>query len=102
MIPLIEENVKWITKCIDYLTKHHIDSIEPTINAQNDWMDHVELTASQTLYATSNSWYNGSNIPGKPRVFMPYVGGFYNYLKMCERVTINDYKNFFLLKQSSP
>jgi cyclohexanone monooxygenase len=102
MIPHIEENVKWISKCIEYLKKHHIDSIEPTINAQNDWMDHVDMVASQTLYATSNSWYNGSNIPGKPRVFMPYVGGFYNYLKMCERVTLNDYKNFFLLKRSSP
>lgn len=98
MIPHIEENVKWITKCIEHLKEHHINSIEPTIDAQNHWMDHVDAVASQTLYVTSNSWYNGSNIPGKPRFFMPYVGGFYRYLTMCELVTKNDYKNFFLLK----
>ena len=102
MIPHIEQNVKWITKCMEHLKKHHIDSIEPTINAQNDWMDHVDMVASQTLYVTSNTWYNGSNIPGKPRVFMPYAGGFLNYLMMCKRVEMNDYKNFFLLKQLSP
>lgn len=102
MIPHIEENVKWITKCMEYLKEHHIDSIEPTINAQNNWMDHVDMVASQTLYVTGNSWYNGANIPGKPRFFMPYAGGFHNYLNMCERVTKNDYKDFFLLKRSSP
>ena len=101
MIPYIEENVDWIIKCIEHLTKHHIDSIEPTIDAQNHWMDHVDAVASHTLYVTSNSWYNGSKIPGKPRYFMPYVGGFGRYLYMCDLVTKNDYKDFFLLKESS-
>ncbi|UJR19762.1 hypothetical protein I4U23_022896 [Adineta vaga] len=102
MIPHIEENVKWIMKSIDYLKMNHLDSIEPTIDAQNFWMDHVDMVARLTTGITDNPRYNRSSIPEKPGVAIRYTGGLQNYLKMCEQVTLNDgYEKFFLLKSSS-
>jgi cyclohexanone monooxygenase len=101
MVSHIEQNANWITKCIEYVKVNNIDSIEPTVDVQNAWMDHVKAVASQTLYVTSDSWYNGGNIPGKPKVFMPYVGGFQNYLKFCEQVASDGYEKYFSLKRSS-
>ncbi|CAF0813952.1 unnamed protein product [Adineta steineri] len=100
MIPHIEENVKWIINCIDYLKMHNIDSIEPTVNAQNAWMDHVDMVAGQILCSTGNSWYNGSSLSGKTNCVMRYAGGFNNYLKMCENAAMHDYAQFFVLKRS--
>jgi cation diffusion facilitator CzcD-associated flavoprotein CzcO len=101
MIPHIEENVKWIIKCIEYLKMHNINSIEPTIDAQHFWMDHSDIVAGQRLCSTDNSGYNGSNIPEKPSTAMRYADGLHNYLKRCEQVTMDGYRKFFLLKPSS-
>ncbi|UJR11681.1 hypothetical protein I4U23_015862 [Adineta vaga] len=101
MIPHIEENVKWIIKCIDHLKKHNIYSIEPTINAQNSWMDHVDMIAKQILSSRGDFQNNDSNIPRKSSVYMRYAGGLHNYLKMCDQVAMHDYEKFFLLKRSS-
>ena len=101
MVPHIEENVKWITKCIEHLKTHSIDSIEPTVAAESAWMEHVDAIASETIFATGNSWYNGANIPGKPRTFMLYVGGFYSYLRSCEQAHLYDYEDFILSTRSS-
>ncbi|CAF0991722.1 unnamed protein product [Adineta ricciae] len=100
MIPHIEENVKWIIKCIDYLNTHNIDSIEAKIDGQNAWMDHVDLVASQLSYSADSFAGNDSNILIKPSSCMRYAGGLHNYLNMCEKVTANGYEKFFLLKRS--
>lgn len=64
-----------IAGCIAHLRQRGISLIEATLEAQNDWVEHVNALASATLYPRANSWYMGANVPGKPRVFMPYVGG---------------------------
>ncbi|CAF4069106.1 unnamed protein product [Adineta steineri] len=98
MVPHIEQHVRWITKCLEYLRAHHIKTIEPTLEAENTWFEHVNDVVETTLFRTSKSIYNGANIPGKPRVFIPYVGGFDIYMDKCEKIANNDYEGFRLMK----
>ena len=72
------------------------DRIEPSEQAQTEWVLHVNAVADSTLYPLANSWYMGANIPGKPRVFMPYVGGFDRYSRRCDAVAANGYEGFEL------
>ena len=52
--------------------------------------------AEATLYPRAASWYVGANIAGKPRVFMPYVGGCGNYRRECDEVVERGYQGFVL------
>ena len=70
--------------------------IEATAEAEDAWVDHVNETAATTLYVQANSWYMGANIPGKPRVFLPYVGGVGVYREKCEEVAAKGYEGFAL------
>ena len=73
-------------------------TIEPTLDAQDAWVEHVNELAAGTMYtaATCNSWYLGANIPGKPRVFLPYVGGLPAYIERAEAVAAAGYEGFAL------
>ncbi|WP_441232003.1 flavin-containing monooxygenase [Tardiphaga sp. 215_C5_N2_1] len=92
----IEQHVGWIAKCLEDLRTAGKSMIEANLDAQRDWVDHVNAVADTTLFPHANSWYNGSNVPGKPRVFMPYVGGVGSYRKRCEEVAERDYEGFTL------
>jgi cyclohexanone monooxygenase len=92
----IEQHADWIADCLAYLQSHQIDSIEAGIEAENEWVNHVNEVASHTLFPLANSWYVGANIPGKPRVFMPYIGGVGAYRQKCEEVAANHYRGFAL------
>ena len=70
--------------------------IEPSLEAEEQWVAHVGEAASRTLRYTCSSWYLGVNIPGKPRVFMPYIGGFPKYVQKCNEVAANGYEGFVL------
>jgi cyclohexanone monooxygenase len=96
MIVSIEQHVDWVTGCIDYLLEHGYRSIEPTIEAQEAWVDHVNEVGHMTLYPRANSWYMGANIPGKPRVFMPYIGGVGVYRQKCDEIAASGYTGFAL------
>jgi cyclohexanone monooxygenase len=73
-------------------------AVEPEVAAQDAWVDHVNAVAQGTMFTapTCNSWYNGQNIPGKPKVFMPYVGGFNNYADRCDAVAAAGYEGFVI------
>ena len=101
MIASIEQHVDWIADAIDHLGRHQLDRIEPTPNAESDWVHHVNQVADSTLYPLANSWYMGANIPGKPRVFMPYVGGFDRYKKRCDEVAAQGYPGFSLTRHAT-
>ncbi|MDP3159007.1 MAG: NAD(P)/FAD-dependent oxidoreductase [Reyranella sp.] len=92
----IEQHIDWIAGCLDHLHKQQLDRIEPAEQAESDWVHHVNQVADSTLYPLANSWYVGANIPGKPRVFMPYVGGFDRYKQRCDAVAANGYEGFTL------
>jgi cyclohexanone monooxygenase len=97
MIVSIEQNVEWIADCIAHLRNHGYRHIEPTSDAQAAWVEFVNQIADFTLFPTCNSWYLGANVPGKPRVFMPYVG-FPSYVEKCEEVAGRGYDGFVLEK----
>ena len=96
MLPTIEQHVDWIADCLGYLRARNIDSIEATQSAEDRWVAHVNEVAHTTLYPQANSWYMGANVPGKPRVFMPYIGGIPAYRRVCDEVATNGYEGFAL------
>jgi cyclohexanone monooxygenase len=96
MIVSIEQHVDWVVDAIAHLDTHGLKAIEPTLEAQEAWVDHVNEIAMHTLYPKANSWYMGANVPGKPRVFMPYAGGVGEYRKKCDQVAANGYEGFVL------
>jgi cyclohexanone monooxygenase len=90
----IEQHVDWIADCIAYMREHGWTTVEATEDAQQAWVDIVRDVAEVTLFHKANSWYLGANIPGKKRVFMPYVGGFAPYRDHCDEVAAEDYRGF--------
>ena len=96
MVVSIEQHVDWVAGCIDHMAKSGLDVIDATVDAEEAWVAHVNDVANLTLFPRANSWYMGANVPGKPRVFMPYVGGFALYRETCEAVVADGYRGFQL------
>lgn len=93
----IEQHVDWITNCIRHLREHGLERIEATGEAVEEWGEHVNEAADATLMRSAeSSWYLGANIPGKPRVFMPYAGGLARYASICDEVARDGYRGFAL------
>jgi cyclohexanone monooxygenase len=96
MVVCAEQHVEWIGDLLTYVRDHGQATVEPTPAAQDAWVDEVNRVATGTMYTapTCNSWYLGDNIPGKVRVFLPYVGGLHTYIDECDRVAAHDYEGF--------
>jgi cyclohexanone monooxygenase len=94
MIPTIEHHVDWIADCLDYLRANNLRRIEAEPEAETAWVEHVAATADRSLRPTCSSWYVGANVPGKPRVFMPYMGGMPAYRQKCDQVAACAYDGF--------
>jgi cyclohexanone monooxygenase len=86
--------VDWISDCLTHLRAHGQGTIEATEAAQDAWVEHVNQVGDMTLYPKAASWYTGANVPGKPRVFMPYVGGVGVYRQKCDDVAAKGYEGF--------
>ncbi len=98
MIASIEQHVEWISDCLSYLRDNGIDRIEPTAQAQEEWMAHVDEVANETLFVKARSWYTGANIEGKPQRFTPYVNGFAEYRVMICDIAEHGYRGFALTR----
>jgi cyclohexanone monooxygenase len=96
MVVSIEQHVDWIADCIAALRDRDVGRIEATSEAQEAWMEHVAEVGASTLFPRAASWYVGANVPGKPRVFMPYVGGVGPYRDRCAQVAADGYAGFTL------
>ncbi|MEY9212417.1 NAD(P)/FAD-dependent oxidoreductase [Thermobifida halotolerans] len=96
MLVSIEQHVEWVTDHIAYLFKNGLVRSEAVPEKEDAWVEHVNEVADETLYPVANSWYLGANVPGKPRVFMLYVGGFHRYRKICDEVAADGYEGFAL------
>ncbi|HUG14578.1 MAG TPA: NAD(P)/FAD-dependent oxidoreductase [Thermomicrobiales bacterium] len=96
MMVSIEQHVEWVSDCVEYLSERGIATLDPTPEAEERWGEHVYDEGHATLYPLANSWYMGANIPGKPRVFMPYIGGVGAYRKECDEVAAKGYDGFAL------
>jgi cyclohexanone monooxygenase len=96
MVLSIEQHVDWIAACIAHVAAGGDRIIEATVEAEDDWVAHVNEAAAVTLFPQANSWYMGANVPGKPRVFMPYIGGVPAYRERCDEVASANYQGFTL------
>jgi cation diffusion facilitator CzcD-associated flavoprotein CzcO len=102
MVVSIEQHVDWISDCLVHLRARGIDAIEPAEDAQESWVAHVAEAAGATVMPLAKSWYLGDNIPGKPRVFMPYVAGVGAYRRKCDEVANRGYEGFVLSRAAAP
>ena len=98
----IEQHVEWISDFIEYLRERDIDVVDADPQAEVDWVQHVSDIADQTMYMLADSWYLGANIPGKPRVFMPYAGGVGPYRERCDEIAANSYEGFVMSDAQEP
>ncbi|MBX5440993.1 MAG: NAD(P)/FAD-dependent oxidoreductase [Solirubrobacteraceae bacterium] len=92
----IEQHVDWIADLLAHMREHGIRTVEPDPEAQEAWTRHVREVAEPTLFTRANSWWMGANIPGKPRVFLAYLGGVTPYKERCDEVAANGYEGFVL------
>lgn len=96
MVTSVEQHIDWIADCIDHMKSKGISQIEASEQAQDEWVAHVNEVADKTLMPLANSWYVGANVPGKPRIFMPYLGGAAGYRDKIDSVARNGYDGFEL------
>ena len=96
MIPSIEQHADWIADCLAHMRDIGARSIEAQEGNEDEWIAHVADVASISLRSTCSSWYVGANIPGRPRVFMPYIGGFPVYVQKCNEVLADGFEGFVL------
>jgi len=101
MVLSIEQHVEWITGCLTAMKSRNVSAIEATPEAEMAWVEHVNEVASDTIFPLANSWYVGANVPGKPRVFMPYIGGVAAYRQKCDDVAANNYAGFAILAHAT-
>jgi cation diffusion facilitator CzcD-associated flavoprotein CzcO len=96
MIVSIEQHVDWVTDLVAHMRERGLAEVDPTADAEDEWVRHVEEVGNATLFPTADSWYMGSNVPGKPRVFMAYIGGVGLYRERCDEIAAKGYEGFAL------
>ena len=94
MLVSIEQHVDWVSDCIQWMRSKGKVTIEPSDSAEQEWAEHTEQLANMTLYPKANSWYMGSNVQGKPRMFLAYVGGVGTYRLICDQIAAAGYRGF--------
>ncbi|MCW5748653.1 MAG: NAD(P)/FAD-dependent oxidoreductase [Alphaproteobacteria bacterium] len=94
MIQSIEQHVDWMVDCMAHMRDVGARTVEPLVDDEDKWVEHVNEVAQVSLRSTCSSWYVGANVPGRPRVFMPYIGGFPVYVTKCNEVMDAGYQGF--------
>ena len=102
MMTSIEQHIEWIADCLAHMEAEGHATIEASTEAEDAWMQHTTDIADDTLFFESNTWYVGANIPGKPRVIYPYVGGVGAYRKICNDIAAAGYTGFNLASADEP
>jgi cyclohexanone monooxygenase len=101
MILSIEQHVDWLIDALAHMRANSLETIEPTAEAEAAWGQHVNEAGHRTLYVKAASWYMGANVPGKPRVFMPYIGGVGTYREECAEIAAKGYAGFVLTPRTA-
>jgi cyclohexanone monooxygenase len=96
MIQAIEQHVDWMLDCMAHLRDVGAETVEPVQNYEDEWIEHVNEVSKVSLRSTCSSWYVGTNIAGRPRVFMPYIGGFPVYVQKCNEVMSRGFEGFVI------
>lgn len=95
-----EQQIDWLMALLEKARRERVTTVEVTAEAERDWVEHVNARAQETLYPKAASYYMGAEIPGKPRVFMPYSGGVRGYRRILEKVAEDGYRGFVLTKEA--
>ena len=94
MTTCLQQQAEWISNCIQYMRDHNVKVCEPAKEAEDQWIEHHEEIAAATLVTKTNSWYMGSNVEGKPRRLLSYIGGVGAYRQKCDEAAANGYEGF--------
>jgi len=101
MMTSIEQHVDWVSDLLGYMKDEGLNTVDAQKGAEDDWVLHVNEVAYKTLYPKAASWYMGANIPGKPRIFLPYIGGVGTYRAKCDEVAADGYRGFDFDREDS-
>ena len=96
MTTCLQQQTEWITGCIQHVRNARKKVVEPSAQAEHDWVAHHEETVGGTLFSKTDSWYNGSNVEGKPKRVLSYTGGVGTYRDKCDEVANGGYRGFEL------
>ncbi|TDU30936.1 acetone monooxygenase [Panacagrimonas perspica] len=96
MTTCLQQQVDWIAECIGYMHRQGLNVIEATKDFEDHWVDHHDAIANATLVTKTDSWYMGSNVDGKPRRLLSYIGGVGRYRQECNDVAAKGYEGFTL------
>ena len=96
MIVSIEQHVNWIFDCLKFMKNNKKTIIEASLEAEKKWVEHNQVVSTDHVRSSCSSWYIGANIKGKAKIFMPYVGGYSNYVEKCKQVSENNYEGFIV------
>lgn len=96
MTTCLQQQTEWITTCIAALQKQGRQQIEASREVQDAWVTHHDEIANATLVTKTNSWYMGSNVEGKPRRLLSYIGGVGAYKQRCDQVAAEGYPGFVM------
>ena len=94
MTTCLRQQAEWISECIRHMRANDRTVCEPTREAQDKWVEHHDQVASATLVVKTNSWYMGSNVEGKPRRLLSYIGGVGAYRQKCDEAAAAGYAGF--------
>ncbi len=94
MTTCLQQQAEWISDCIHHMRDDAKAIIEPSADAEDAWVKHHDAMANATLIAKTNSWYTGSNVPGKPRRVLSYTGGVGTYRQKCAEIAAGGYEGF--------
>jgi cyclohexanone monooxygenase len=96
MVTVAEEAIDWVADALAWMTENRLKTMEANSKAQDEWTRHVSEVGNTSLLPKTNSWYVGANVPGKPRSFSVYLGGFNVYTARCREVAENGYEGFVM------
>jgi cation diffusion facilitator CzcD-associated flavoprotein CzcO len=102
MMISIEQHVDWIADCLVHMREQGKGSVEAEREAEDSWVEHNTEAGNATLFPLANSWYMGANVPGKPRVLMPYIGGVGVYREECDAIVSEGYRGFAMRDARQP
>ena len=94
MTTCLQQQVDWITGCIEFAIQHGKQVVEASKEFEDDWVQHHDETAAKTLVVKTDSWYMGSNVDGKPRRLLSYIGGAGDYHRRCAEIAAQGYPGF--------
>jgi cyclohexanone monooxygenase len=92
-----QQQVDWIAEALAAARSGGFSGMEATAGAASAWGDACRSISTGSLFLQAKSWYVGANVPGKPRVLLPYVGGLPRYEAECDDVASSGYRGFDLI-----